>query len=259
MLYAITHEYQEHYIPPRCRKPRCRVAEATTEVEVRETTKENAPVAFRHFDLRLNEMMDGMRQEYRLFQGRLYCRVMGDRFSCNKTGFLCEEQLLKHLSRGYGYHDKSLEAVRSEIAAEANRFLLIDGEIWEETGEPRYCIYTFGLGHNHAGIGVSLSVVNFYNSNISKDRYFSALEYDTAVQTAIEIAVDRGDTDSLDFIRNPKYKIEVLIPEAVQTKPQAEAGEGNPLLNSFESLCEAAPNAAIAGILCLGEVAKSLG
>ena len=69
------------------------------------------------------------------------------------------------------------------------RYLLVDGELYHCTSEPRYCIYTFGLGHNHGG--TALSVDYRYNPNISKNRYFSALQ---GVEAVAESKPDSPET-----------------------------------------------------------------
>ena len=94
--------------------------------------------------------------------------------------------------------------------------------MWTVTGEPRYVVNTFGLGHNHGGTG--LFVEEYYNQNIAASNYFSALDGDKAVAYANKVAERRGDTNDVGKFEK---MIEVLIPEAVTIRPEVEHGEGD--------------------------------
>ena len=86
----------------------------------------------------------------------------------------------------------------------------------------------------------------YYNSNISKECYFSALDGDAAVSEANRIAQLRGDTKDIG-----KFKkfIEVLIPQAVKVKPKTQHGDGCGFLNDLESLINLSSNTMEAGLL----------
>lgn len=129
---------------------------------------------------------------------------------------------------------------RDDIARQAQNiadtYVFYNGAVYTTTGEPRYQINTFGLGNNHGG--TAMFVVLSYNSNIGRDCYFNALQYDQACQAADAIAKGRGDTKSIPV--RPCNTIEVYIPEAVTCSPQAEHGEGDPFINSIEAAVQSA-------------------
>ena len=127
--------------------------------------------------------------------------------------------------------------------------------LYRETEEPLYCIYTFGLGHNHAGIGTSLSVVWFYNENISKKAYFSALEFEKAKESAIQTALRRGDTNSIEYIEK-SIPIKVYKPELVKRNPQQEHGNENGFLNRVEDMISASDSSTEAALLIMSLVAS---
>lgn len=124
---------------------------------------------------------------------------------------------------------------REDIAQKAQKiadaYVFHNGAVYTTTGEPRYQINTFGMGSNHGGTG--MFVVMHYNSNIGKDCYYNAHQYDQACQVADAIAEGRGDTKSIPV--RPRNTIEVYIPEAVACSPQTEHGDGDPFINSIEA------------------------
>ena len=138
---------------------------------------------------------------------------------------------------------------REKIIAKAKKIasnlLVVDGVMYAPVAEPRYVIVTFGLGNNHSSTG--MFVEQHYNNNISRNAYFNALEYQAACKYADGVATRRGDTKSLPV--RPRDSIEVLIPESVKLKPNAEHGDGSGLLNMIESCINAAgPLGGIAAI-----------
>lgn len=234
--FPADYAFIESYIPPRCRKPREREIKGICSVSVPSVTSDEAPVAMRH-----KECWWPSIYEYRWYRKKLYKRVPYRDYLCGAEGWWPLEELSKHFHKGYipsyehGKDEADAIAKRKEHAKE---FLIVDrDQVWKRVGEPRYVIATFGLGRNHAS--TALMIDNSYNSNISADRYFNALEREKAVERCVEVALDRGDTDSVDPIRN-SWPIEVLIPEAVRCRPSKEAGPGNPFQNMLEGLTEMA-------------------
>ena len=159
---------------------------------------------------------------------------------------------LLHPSLPYG-HSRSREFCVKKYREEAERYMLIDGTIWERAGEPRYVVNTFGLGHNHGGTG--LFVEEYYNSNIANTNYFSALDGDAAVAYANKVAERRGDTNDVGKFEK---MIEVLIPEAVTIRPLQEHGEGDPFINKINAITEAAPDSTTAGLLAIMATAQEI-
>ena len=240
MKVTVTVKYNEPYLPtPRCRKYRNRTASKDTALTIREVTGEEAPVAF------IVHKYDGD-QEIRFFNEKCYKASKWSDYHCGASGLLPPEKLVDYLRGRYDYWNCDYKENRKAFAEEAKRFLVIDGVLWEQTGEPRYCIYTFGLGHNHGG--TSLSVDFYYNGNISKDRYFSALESASAVAAANRIAMNRGDTESVGKFRK---MIDVLIHEAVKVQPSKQHGNGDPFMNSLENMIEKTDSSFEAGLLAI--------
>jgi hypothetical protein len=88
------------------------------------------------------------------------------------------------------------------------------------------------MGNNHGGTGLFVS--QHYNENLSKDSYFTALEYTQACEYADKTAKGRGDNKSIPVRPNGGHSIEVMIPAAVKLNPNKDHGEGSELLNSIE-------------------------
>lgn len=240
MKVKVTVKYNEPYLPtPRCRKYRYRTASKDTSLTIREATKAEAPIAF------IVHEWDGDK-EFRYFNGKCYKLCRWSDYHCGAQGLLPPEELANYLRGRYDYWNFDYKDNRKAFSEYSKRFLVIDGVLWEQTGEPRYCIYTFGLGHNHGG--TSLSVDYHYNGNISKDRYFSALESAKAIATANRIATSRGDTDSVGKF---KKMIDVLTPEAVKVKPANQHGNGDPFMNSLEKMIEKTDSSFEAGLLAI--------
>lgn len=156
----------------------------------------------------------------------------------------------RFFGRWNGDHCEERETVREKIEGYFSDYIITDGLLYEKTEEPLYCIYTFGLGHNHAGIGTSLSVTNGYNPNISKDAYFNMLEYDQAVQEALRTAEKRGDTDSYDYIRNTG-QVKVYDEKYVKRCPERDHGDGDEYLNGLEKMISSSSSVLEAGAMVM--------
>jgi hypothetical protein len=213
------------------------VKKETITVSIRKATKQNAEVVFQHRD----EDYPGQSREYRMFENQLYCRSLQRNYSAEDGGFLPLPHMELWMQQTVSHCFASKRQAKARIAEESENFLVLDDEVWEKAGEPRYCIYLFGLGHNHGG--TYLRVVNQYKDNIPNSRYFSALAYKQAVQTACRIASARGDTDSLEHMGN--VRIDVRDPGAVHLHPMQDAGPGDLTANSLEALCETAPESVV--------------
>ena len=252
--YPVTIEYLESYIPPRCRKPRYREAKKTYKPRVRVISKEEAPVAFILSDY--GHSHEG-RVKVRLYKGRFYMLETSQYYIRDKKDHFGDGEFFgwrpttaDRLKLNCWHHGE-YEKQRATYRKEASSRLIIDGLVWIECGEPMYVINTFGLGHNHGG--TALFVETRYNPNISKDRYFNALQGDQAVAEMNRIAERRGDTKSVG--RYGKM-IEILIPERVKRNPQKEHGEGNAFINTINTITESADSAAEAGLLAILTAAK---
>lgn len=155
---------------------------------------------------------------------------------------------------------------KNEIQDEINkRFIVIENRLYMETsyfgtGEPRYVINTLGLGHNYGG--TYLSVDFEYNENLGKDRYFRADQFEEATKVAIKIALDRGDTEYSERIKQNAVSkatyIEVINSSAVQLHPSKEAGNGDPFMNQIDSIISGSPDKLTAGLGVIAAAANKI-
>lgn len=249
-------KYEESYIPPRCRKLRYRECEEYVDINLKEVDPADFRLAFE------DTSYSGKGKIY-FYKGKLWAKRKAPNFSTiedlRERGYKIESALdfliyaAEHYSTYFFFswdrergEDTSREAVIRRARANMRRVILVDGELYEQTAEPRYDITTFGLGHNHGGTG--LFVTYHYNPNISKDRYFSALQGDEAVAYANLVAARRGDTDDVGKFEK---MIEVYMPELVKVKPNKQHGDGNKLMNDFEQIIQNSDSVFEAGLLCM--------
>lgn len=246
-------KYTESYLPPRCRKLRYRECEEYVQITLAETTMDSLRLAFE------DKSYFGRGKIY-AYRGKLWTRAkMIDNFGVSaeeqdERGYHTPLDVLvwrnEHGSR-YFYRcpdeeAASKKAILKRARSDMRQYLLVDGSLFVRTSEPRYCIYTFGLGGNHGG--TCLSVDYRYNSNISRKRYFSALHSEEAVAEANRIAQARGDTLDVGKFR---ADITVFLPELVKVNPQKQHGDGDPLSRKFDEITMAAPDPLSAGLLCM--------
>lgn len=278
MKVTILFSYTEQVIPPRCRNPRLVLKhDGRFEVNILELSPADAPVALkvRKSDTRADgkEMVDVL--PYRWAFGKLWTNVR--LFNCSRSSFVSGQSdwdyrrppALMDLrsetdARTNGYRFNlclrdihSKQDIQEQITAWAEDHLILKGlpGIWCTAEEPRYVVMTFGLGSNHGGTALMLDAG--YNSNISKDRYFNALDYAKAKAEATRVAKQRGDTKSLP-ISSAHGKIQVLMPEAIRCAPQKEAGDGDPFLNKVNAITDSVPHPLVAGLLVMNEAVRAV-
>ena len=250
MNITVVYEYEESYLPTkRHRIPRWRNVEGETVVTIKEVSKSDAPVAFI-----VNEI--NVTDKYHWVDEQLWVPLQWKDMHCDKTGLYPISELVKHIQQysPYSYNRRKIKQdVIDGIINEASRFIIIDGIVCRKKGEPRYVLMTFGLGCNHGG--TSLMIDNYYNSNISKDRYYNALDREQAIADAKAVAKRRGDTKHLEYI-GESWVIEVLMPEAVKCNPQKEHGDGDPFLNKLYSATENSANPIVSMLMVATTVAE---
>ncbi len=258
MYIKIPYKYTEQVIPKRCRKPRPTMFDGEISLSIHEVTGEEAPVAIRQHTKTFKE--DGYEPtviEYRCWHQQLWVVDSFNRFSHGPYEIQTAQQFTQDpwpLAKGPRYSSyKSQQENRRELMAWARSILFISGTRWRRSGEPRYVIMTFGLGHNHGNPGTSLSSDNNYNPNISNSRYFRIDQHDKALETAIAIAERRGDDMAIPFIKDSHDTFDILIPEAIHLNPDKEHGSGDPFINKLEGMIEGSPSKEIAGIMVLKE------
>ena len=203
-------KYQEGYLPTSRHKiMRYRDVVASHEVPIGETTKADAPVAF--------VVTEALKKSYeiRQYHDEIFARAL------NRSGdvFATLEAFKDNLDEVCNYprwtSDSKEDAINS-ITDEISKYLLIDNEVWRRINEPVYTICTFGLGRNHGGTGFFVEKHVIGSGQIC----FNALEREAALKYANEVALERGDTDSVNRL-GTSCNIEVLIPEAVKCPPNA--------------------------------------
>ncbi|MDL2248942.1 hypothetical protein LJB89_04545, partial [Tyzzerella sp. OttesenSCG-928-J15] len=251
----ITAKYSlfENYIPPRCRKPRQREVKKEIDVSIKEIRGELAPIAMitKTWESRVNKagtdthfgLTDTV---YRLYKKKLYTPYICQSGNEIGTQYTVSDIMYRIHETGYPYDATEQERIK-KIRYNVRQLVIIDGDLHIETGEPRYCIITFGLGHNHGGTGFFVNT--FYNSNIHKDNYFNAFQRAEAIEYFNRVALGRGDTDSVT--EEPKVNIQVLIPESVKCNPNKEHGNGCAFINSIESAISGSSSVMEAGLYAM--------
>lgn len=255
-------KYEESYLPPRCRKLRYRSCEDYIYVNLKEVESNELQLAFE------DNSYSGKGKIY-FYKGKLYCKDtmpnINNIDSLKERGIKIETPLdylvwtYEHCStfffsswdrEQYGRktdREAAVKAARKGIKG----YILVDGDLYVQTEEPRYVVITFGLGHNHGGTGLFCEY--YYNSNIRKENYFSALQGEQAVAYANKVATARGDTNDVG-----KFKPFIVchMPELVKVKPSNQHDTGNDFLNLCEELIQGSENTLEAGLLIMALAAK---
>lgn len=269
MLFNIEFWNMEKYLPTkRHRVLRTRYVKNSVDVEIKEATEPEFPVAFivKDFDYWRDE--EGKEPEYKMcsteirtYNGKLwraarYCEYVYGAIGWMPVSYIkiSIEDHAPYWRGGDEFTESSIikesdyEACRDNILTKADDYIIFDGKVWRPCGEPMYVINTFGLGHNHGGTGFFIEY--HYNPNISKNNYFNALEREKAIAYGKKVAANRGDTDSIEGIG--KYDmIEVLMPDMVTKNPQKEHGDGDSFMNSVEEMICGTDSSMEAGLLAI--------
>ena len=285
MKLDVKYFYKQRYLPTkRHRNYRERKLSGVATVEIKELTNAEFPVAFIVHDMqsvcdgmKTYSDYDGEKSKYRMFDkeirtygGKLYRAMRVTHGAAISTEFENEEDIVHRLEcvrrdfwlkeeanfseNSIIVDDNSKYAINS-IQEAADRYIFADGKFWEETGEPRYLINTFGLGHNHGGTG--FFVEYHYNPNIPAKNYFNALHREEAIAYGKTVATKRGDTNSVEGMGEYDI-IEVLMPEMVKVDPAKEHGEGSDFINTMNALIDGSNNIGEAGALCLALTAMEI-
>ena len=262
MKRAFPIEFQESYLPsPRHRKPSFRTVTEQVEVEIRETTGVNAPIAIVEQYDRLVQRTGWMRDrdfgtrtgiEYRWFHGSFYAPTKRSRFISGGKGRATIADLGRWLSVRT-HRERDVAIVTQQQAAA--HFLIVDGILYAGVEEPRYYILTQGLGNNHGA--TSLNTDRCFNPNISPSRYFRADEGEQAHAEALRIATARGDTDSARRLRRRQYsRLVVKIPASVRIQ-RTDHRHVSEFTYTIERTTDGALPPAVAAIVLLGQALKN--
>jgi len=107
------------------------------------------------------------------------------------------------------------EAVLARLQKIVDNIMVVDGIMFSTVREPRYVVQSFGAGRNYS---VAMFVTYGYNENISKDCYFSALDFKKAQANLLARSPDK----SILCEPNGGSRIEVLMPEVIHCDPHLE-------------------------------------
>lgn len=227
MKTTITVHHTEMITPPRCRKPRPQQDESEITVSIREVSADCAPVAF------IVSEYDREPRKVRQYKGKLYRQVQEMQPHYRETNSRDENRpfwlnvdantfRLPYSSYGeYNecYNDwiySTLADCKGKVRKAAERYIIVDGEAYERTGEPYYSVTCFGLGGNHGGTGFFVGWADY------RDRKsiwgMSAADHSGAIEKAVKIALGRGDTESVERIKNAREHIAVLMPGAIKRR-----------------------------------------
>ncbi|MBD5534549.1 MAG: hypothetical protein HDQ99_02595 [Lachnospiraceae bacterium] len=273
MLFNIEFWNMEKYLPTkRHRNLRERYVKNSVDVEIKEVTEKEFPVAFivhdyqsvyenakSYSDFNGNGDYRMFSEEIRVYNGNLYMPVRVTHGAAISLYFEPLEYIKKQIEEYAPYWKGGEEFTEMSIIKEDNiteckekifrkveDYIIYDGKVWKTCGEPMYNITTFGLGYNHGGTGFFIQY--HYNENISNKNYFNALEREKAIAYGKKVAASRGDTKSVDGMGNHDI-IEVLMPEMVRRNPQKEHEEGDAFLNSLENMISGTDSSMEAGLL----------
>ena len=151
-------KWHESYVPARCRKVRYRECEEYVNINLAETTMENMKLAFE------DNSYSGKGKIY-FFRNKLWTKAKitdicapsdEDRYASPLAALIYWREhsscFFPRIWRDGEHPDKKHMVAMAR--KETRNFLLVDGELYKVTSEPRYCINVFGLGHNHGGTGM---------------------------------------------------------------------------------------------------------
>lgn len=275
MLFNIEFWNMEKYLPTkRHRKLRERYVKNSMDVEIKEVTEKDFPVAFIvhdyqsvyenakfYNDFNGNGEYKMFSEEIRTYDGKLYMPVRVTHGSAISLCFEPLEYIKKKIENyapywkgGEGFTEASIikedniAECKENILRKAEDYIIYNGKVWGICGEPMYVINTFGLGHNHGRTGFFIEY--HYNPNISNKNYFNALEREKAIAYGKKVAANRGDTQSIKEMGDHDI-IEVLMPEMVHRNPQKDHGEGDSFLNFLESMISGTDSSTEAGLIAV--------
>lgn len=214
----IDFEWTEHNVllTPRHRKPVDVSHEGRTTITVPIVDAESAPVGLIVADHEyVGENFEVVNREYRSYNDQLYREQLTGR----RHGDLVDatpEWLAKQAS-AYGrlrVDGQTLSEAEEAAQKSVSGYISVDGRVWEVANEPVYRTMTFGLGGNHGGTSLSIGTAPETTSNAGDEFYHPLDQYDAAVEYAVAVATERGDSLSIDSIRTSP-RSEVLDPTLI--------------------------------------------
>ena len=214
MKQYISFSYNEEYLPtPRCKKLRVREVKSSTSVNIRECSKEDAPVVM------VVKSYDCEECEIRVFKGKLYRNAQWR--NIKRTDYPLEQNETvntmdwQHAIWGHDYYNDCRwsgeigdATSKAKIKKKAGKYLIIGDMVFERTTEPVYVITCFGL-HDSAGM-----FVEYADKDSKYCSSYSALQREECHEELKKIlSYCRNKYDNSD-----SYDIKVLAPEYVKFK-----------------------------------------
>ena len=214
MKQYISFSYNEEYLPtPRCKKLRVREVQSSTSVNIRECSKEDAPVVM------VVKSYDCEECEIRVFKGKLYLNAQWR--DIKRTDYPLEQNETVNTMNwqyaiwGHDYYNDCRWSgeigdgtSKAKIKKRASKYLIIGDMVFMRTTEPIYNITCFGC-NDSAGMFVEYADKDStYGSN------YSALQREECHEELKRIlSYCRNKYDNSD-----SYDIKVLAPEYVKFK-----------------------------------------
>lgn len=212
MRLSVSYQFAVSGVPARCRNEResTFLSSRPLEIEIPEASSAQCPVAI-VLDHRDPELGDPT--ELRMYDGRLW--RLADT-SPERIGFPHEAYAYSRLPEFDAHQwrriDTNTEAeVERTILEHARGYLLIDGALYEQSGEPRYHVHRTGFRT------YGISQTNAYLSEDYRD-YFRADDLCGAQMYAASLA----EREDAKYEAEPDILIRVCIPTAVTLNPVAE-------------------------------------
>ena len=214
MKQYISFSYNEEYLPtPRCKKLRVREVKRSTSVNIRECSKEDAPVVM------VVKSYDCEECEIREFKGKLYRNAQWR--NIKRTDYPLEQNETvntmdwQHAIWGHDYYNDCRwsgeigdATSKAKIKKKAGKYLIIGDMVFERTTEPIYVITCFGC-NDSAGM-----FVEYADKNSKQMLSYSALEREECHTALMRIlSYSRNKYDGSEF-----YNIKVLDSSYVKFK-----------------------------------------
>lgn len=214
MKQYISFSYSEDYLPPRCKKLRVREVQSSTSVNIRECSKEDAPLVMVVKNYNCEDC------EIRVFKGQLYRNVQWRNMKKNDVEPLEHNETVntinwQHTIWGHDYYNACRwtgelgdATSKAKIKKQAGKYLIIGDMVFERTTEPIYVITCFGCCDS-AGM-----FVEYANKNSKQMLSYSALEREECHAALMDIlSYSSNKYDGSKF-----YNIKVLDPSYVKFK-----------------------------------------
>jgi len=236
MLTRIPVVYHEKIVPRRSRNPRTEMFGEWIDVEIAEADGMDAPVALRW---RGNEI-DGI-CERRWFQGKLW-RPSVYSLAREPNRPVTAAEMIERTEQGHSYgnplvlgvdwqvrrlvdgeigpldpaqcreiHTKAREIAINEALDNAERILVVDGQVWERTSEPVYVASRSGIFSREVYAYIDIKEVDGLRSNDNVFRVDRIDDLEHFVKSSWHIDLDRD------------CEVEVLIPECLTYDPELPA------------------------------------